>query len=481
MKGVWTIYNFLIVAFIMLGGSQLNGQVASTLFPLGEVPQVHFINPAVQPECKLFIGIPGLSTLAIAYSNSSFSYNDLVTDNTLTPDRLYERLHHVNSISADLSIYPLAVGYKWRDTYFSLAVSEHVGLRLNFPRDLAGLALYGNAQYIGDVARIRNTRLQTAWYREYSLGVSTKFDSYTHLGVRAKLLFGKAAIETGRSRLTLRTDNQTFGLDLSGNLSLKGSLPVIINLGPSGEVRSIELQTIEVLPLVFNAANPGLAFDLGFVHEYSSDITLSGTVSNLGFFLWSRDSYSADGLVDISFNGITSGSNFSSASDLMSIADSLMNGISYTVTEGSHFSFMPVQLYLGGEYKWKERVSFGLVSANTLANRNIYPSISASVIARPLKGLSTTLSWSWMNNSLRNIGAGVAYTGKGLQVYAVTDNLLGYIDPLNTRSVNLRFGMNLLLGCPKKQRWGTTMPSREMLPCPENQLTRRKMISRRGR
>jgi hypothetical protein len=52
-----------------------------------------------------------------------------------------------------------------------------------------------------------------------------------------------------------------------------------------------------------------------------------------------------------------------------------------------------------------------------------------------------------MYRSFKIFGLGLSF-GKGpLQFYAITDNVCGFFWPLSTRNINLRFGLNVNLGC----------------------------------
>jgi hypothetical protein len=88
--------------------------------------------------------------------------------------------------------------------------------------------------------------------------------------------------------------------------------------------------------------------------------------------------------------------------------------------------------------------------------------------------IEASLSWSYLNNSPLNLGAGLAYTGRGFQFYAVSDNYLGFFRPFDTRTINLRFGMNLMLACPKKNGRIKNESGRSMVPCPPGQMKRKK-------
>ena len=55
------------------------------------------------------------------------------------------------------------------------------------------------------------------------------------------------------------------------------------------------------------------------------------------------------------------------------------------------------------------------------------------------------------NKSYTNLGLGVALKGGPVQLYIVTDNVLGMIFPQNTKSIQFHFGINLLFGKKKSE------------------------------
>jgi hypothetical protein len=67
--------------------------------------------------------------------------------------------------------------------------------------------------------------------------------------------------------------------------------------------------------------------------------------------------------------------------------------------------------------------------------------------------LTLHASYSYDDHSFRNVGAGLSLQTNRWQLYAAADNLLA-VRPLNTRSVNLRVGINLFFGCatPAEER-----------------------------
>jgi hypothetical protein len=66
-----------------------------------------------------------------------------------------------------------------------------------------------------------------------------------------------------------------------------------------------------------------------------------------------------------------------------------------------------------------------------------------------------------MYRSFYIVGLGISTSRGPLQFYMVSDNVCGFIWPLSARNINLRFGLNINLGCsiksPKKS--GRNIPS----------------------
>ena len=69
----------LIARAILSLGSVVEAQDGNnTSYFLSNLPQQFRLNPAYQPEYKVFIGLPGLSGVSVNYLNSSFTVEDLL-------------------------------------------------------------------------------------------------------------------------------------------------------------------------------------------------------------------------------------------------------------------------------------------------------------------------------------------------------------------------------------------------------------------
>jgi len=91
-------------------------------------------------------------------------------------------------------------------------------------------------------------------------------------------------------------------------------------------------------------------------------------------------------------------------------------------------------------------------SANFLLYNRFFPvkiqtAATISLTTRHSENLETSVSWSYMNRSLANLGFGLGYGKSPVQLYMVSDNILGFILPMSAKNINLRFGLNLIFGC----------------------------------
>jgi len=483
------------VLFVLLF-TNLSGQQENTLFLMHSVPQSNYLNPAIKPGCKVYIGFPLLNTIDINYSNTSFSVNDLTRDNRIQLDEVYNGLPRTNIISAGLMLKPFSFGFNYRNNYFSFSVSEHLSTYVSFKKDLVGLTLHGNQQFIGKVADL-SPRLDATYYREYSVGWAFDVDIYNAVGVKGKLLFGKANLGTGTSRILFGTAESTNNLSFEGKFSLNVAVPQLnfeadsVMTGPElvSEINSQTnaLNNINLISLLMNPQNRGLAFDFGYINTYVPDFTFSLSLLDFGAILWRGDVNNIRTEANINFDGINLDpsilldDNTSTDDITQNIVDSLLSDVHFAIANDSYLTFLPTKVFLGAQYHWKKNIDLGLVVRNHIYSRTIKSSATASVNFTLLNNINSSLSWTYVNRSIKNFGVGLAYIGKGFQFYAVTDNVYGFIRPVDTRYLNIRFGMNLMFGCSSSRLNEEELSGHSMVPCPTFPPSRMKKSKKKSK
>lgn len=434
----------------------VKGQQNNTFFLMHNVPQSNLLNPAVQIKCKWFIGIPVLSSTQLNYSNSTFSFNELFTQSSgsasLDIDAFYNNIKKTNLLSSELHSDLISVGYRKNDYYFTFNIAEKINLALTYPGLLMDLAWKGNSQFLGETATFNNLSTQSVYYREYAIGISKVWDANNIFGLRAKLLFGKSNLYSGKSEMSLYTDPNTFDLHLKGDVTTSASFPMTITLNSDGNINGIEMQEVSLFSFLMNGQNKGFAIDLGVIHRYTENITLSASMLDLGFIRWQSDVNNVNISGSFDYTGTGMGSDFNNVDYMVNLGDSVLNHFNPEITQNKYYSWLPLQLYLGGMYQYAPNLGIGVINRNVIYRNKFHSSLTLSANTAFWDKLSASLSWSYLNNTYKNIGAGLAWYSRGFQFHMISDNLLGIIKPLDARTLNLRFGFSVLLGCPKDKK-----------------------------
>ena len=428
------------------------GQQSNTLYLLHQVPQSSLLNPAVQLQCKWYVGIPVLASVHTSYSNTAFTWNDLAGSSQWNLYGIEEQMHRADLFSAEASVHILSLGYRHQGYYFTFSISDRAHVHPTFPGDLATALLHGNAAFAGERASFNALRPNGYYHRNYAVGLSRVFSPRWTGGVRARLLFGKASLYTGRSRSGLTTDENSFRLLLEGDYILNSSFPLIFTEDAEGNISDVTPGEIEVSRMLMNRRNPGFAIDLGAIYRYDEKITLSASLLDLGLVRWRTDLTNISARGSFSYDGVRPGSRLISAAYVAEMRDSVISAFDVTRTGTPYSSFLPVQLFLGGSYRVSDMLMVGVVNRNVFFRSKVHSSATFLATADLFERFTAGLSWSLLNNSVKNIGAVLAFHGRGFQFHLVSDNLTGFFDPFNTRSLSLRAGFNLMLGCPREKK-----------------------------
>lgn len=445
----------IVVIWIFTFISSTNGQQNNTFYLMHDVPQTNLLNPAVQLKCKWFVTVPVLGSTHFNYSNSTFSFNELFRTNSgsasLDIGSFYDNIKKTNLLSTELNLDLLTIGYRRNDYYFTFNIVEKANIAITYPGSLLKLVWKGNTQFLGETEEFNNLRTHSVYYREYSLGVSKVWDVYNIFGLRAKLLFGKANVYSGKSEMSLYTDPNTFDLQVKGDININSSFPITVNQDANGNISGISMGEIDYLNFLMNSKNKGFALDFGWIHRYNEKIILSASVLDLGFIRWKSDVNNIQLTGSFDYSGVGMGTDINSVDYIMQLRDSLFNSYDQTVTQDKYYSWLPSQIYLGGMYQYRPKLGIGVVNRNVIYRNKLHSSLTLSANTTLWNKLSGSLSWSYLNNTYKNVGLALAWHSRGLQFHMVSDNLLGIIKPLDTRNLNLRFGFGIMFGCPKNK------------------------------
>lgn len=462
----------LLMIFSGITGS-VKAQVSQTLYFMDRIPQSSFLNPAFGHHHNFHLGLPMISSFNVNTRTNFVNFNDLFFKHPqqdslisfLHPDAdindFTSKLRDRNKLASDFYANLLSFGVRADRSFFSFSISERASMRGMLPKDLILLGLHGNSQFAGKSADFSSIGIDLNYFREYAAGYSYQVDDKLNVGVRAKLLFGKANISFSDSDITLYTDPESYNMRLRSNFTVNMSMPVTIVRNEDGEIEEFEPHfgngAYSPANFIFNSKNAGFAMDLGATYRLMEEVTLFASVTDLGFIGWKEDVYNITMDEDFEFEGIDLSAAFDQADDSKpadNFLDSLQGRFNLDDTRNSYNRGLPARVYLGGSYKLNQMLSFGLLSRSEIYSGGFEQAVTLSANSNIGRWLSASMSYSVMNNSYNNLGLGLALRGGGFQLYVVSDNLSTAFMPHRTKNAHVWFGLNLVFGHRKDRQIG---------------------------
>lgn len=465
--------SILLLIGILFLFPNLKAQQANTMYFMQGVPQRYQINPAFHSECDFFLGLPGLAPLQVQAKNSAFGLSDVLEYNSQI-DSLISFLHPKavknsqesflallkdrNSFESDVSIGIASFGFKSKeyDTWFSFDISQRLQARGGYPRDLARLPLLGPDSAMS--FDLNGLGIDLSSFTEFSMGISQKIGERLTVGIRGKLLFGQANLQTTRFDLKVETSKEIW--PVHSDLIINASLPFAefaynpdgtIDLDNSDMKDDQELED-DLARLILNRGNFGLGLDIGAELKATEWLQLSASLVDIGYIKWKDNAINISNKADYDFIGIEV--NLDDDDFLDTFLDSLdQTYINADAKEQSYHIWLPAKLYLGAAFSVHPKINFGILSKTLFYPQNIREQVTVSANFHPFKVLNASISYSMMNSKYNNIGFGLSLTPGPFNFYLITDTgpSVG-LWPYEARDINLRIGMNLVFGCMKKQK-----------------------------
>ncbi len=461
----------LVLFIIVSSGGYILGQQSNMLYFMDGVPQSYLVNPATQPGCDLFIGIPVVSPVQVFVESSSFSVSDVMWQdgdstrlffNTVEFQQDFlKNFRKSNFITTDVSTSIISFGFKSGELYMTYDLTERFLFRFSYPGDLFKFVFEGNER--GDEFDMSNIGVEAVGFLEFATGVSHKINDQITLGYRGKILFGHANISTRKMDLKLITD---LDWTVRSKFDLNATLPAIdIPTDSAGEFQLGDIEVREDLTSsdYFRMAlgNKGLAVDLGIHYRPIDNLTLSASLLDVGFIRWRNFNYSITQDVEYIYEGMELDVANIDSSVFENFTDSLKNTFVFNNIQQPYTSFLGAKLYVGGKYQIIEEISVGLLSRTEIFKGRIREQLTLSANFYPFKEIAASINYSIMNNTFNNFGFGISFKPGPFNLYFISDNIpltfaveqsSGVPIPHKSRTLNFRFGFNLVFGCDKEKQ-----------------------------
>jgi hypothetical protein len=473
---------------LLLFCTNANSQQSNVMYFIKGVPQTNTLNPAFQPDYGFYFGIPGISPVAAEIDNNPLRFHDLVFYSPPPIDSVITFLHPAadkrkflalfgnhNFINTDVSTSLFSLGFRINTLFFSFGISQKAYVRLNYPKDLFTLPMYGLLDNSLNPTNLNlsGIAVNAAAYTEFSVGISKSIGDMISVGVRGKILLGEANLFMKTTDIGLNTSLSQW--QFHSNVDLNASVPFMQipkdTLGKysldSVRMKS-KLSKSDYLDAFVRKPNMGLAIDLGVVIKPMDWLTISASVVDLGYIRWSHNSYNLKQDTGFNFTGInmTGIIRGDTAKIEKMLSDSLFNAFKkVNIQSGGYTSYLPTKIYIGATFNiWSDRISFGLLSITELYLNKVRQSFSLSANLQPIRMFSTSFTYSLLNNTYHDFGFGLALKFGAINTYFIFDYIPTTYDklkkgnnipfdipvPVYSRAFSLKIGMNIVFGGNRK-------------------------------
>lgn len=444
-------------------------QESTTTYFMKGMPQSNYLNPALHNDSsKLVIGIPGMS--GVYYDlGGGFAVDDLMHKGTgaladslvLDLDKFQGALSSTNTVQQHFSLPILYVGFRNKNSFFSFGITEKALAMVSFDKSIVDFLIEGNADNMGKTQDLGNLNMDAFQYREYALGYSYQMlKKKLTIGIKAKMLFGKFAMQTEQMHLDVETAADGSYLNLNSAMKINLSAPVNVEYDSENYFNGFNSDDTSTKDYLMEGDNKGLAFDLGAVYKLSPKITFSGSVIDMGKISFTNKTVNLDHVSTYKWEGVDfSNSIDHGSSDYVNPSDLLDNEFNKlkdsfrpAKSEFSSEAFdvtIPTKIYLGGTYDLNKQFNFGILDRIFMYDGSSQNTLTLSANAMFLNFLSLTGSYSFIGNTSNNLGLGLAIRAGFLQIYAVSDNVIAVLDPSKVEFANARVGVSFLFGRKK--------------------------------
>ena len=443
MNNFLRIYGVLVLLLVKtaISFSQSDFTLAQKTFS----PHGLRVNPAAIPMVDLYIGLPIISNNSASFGNNSFTYRDFVKQKPNTDsiyfdfDGLISNMNERPSIQLMAQTDLLSFGWLEGKYYISANITEKFALRSRFRKELFELGVYGNGPTIGQTTNLGDLRLNMMHYREYGIGVSRAIGCKLNVGVSAKLLYGMENVDVDKSDITFRTDDVTF--------DLTGSSDILIN---TSGLDGFTQDSLSRFSYLFERGNRGWAVDLGATYQHNDHWNFGLSLLDIGRLKWNYKPINYYNQIDeFTFKGIPINQFFVNSTDSLqdsfqNLLDSLSEIFSIKERNERYATSLPSRFYLTSRYTYNKDNDVSFLFMGSFFRGRFQPAASIGYTKRFNGILEFNANWSYINNTLANLGTGFTFNLGLTQFHVSTDNIIGAFGQYNTRNIQFRAGITLV-------------------------------------
>ena len=442
--------------FFLLVSLSVFAQNKQLLYNFSEIPQSQLLNPATELPYRLHVGIPALSGIYASYGATNFALEDLfLADNIpfqTKMNSLIARTTNTDFISVNQQIELLNIGFaKDDETYFSMGWYEEFDFISYMPKDLLDLIYYGNHPNINRIFKASDLSFKMELLGVLHFGITKRLNDRFTIGGRFKLYSSVLNVNS--------THNEGEFTTVAGNNNIYQHL--ITNADISIKTAGFATDKAPNVGSFLLGGSKGLGLDFGFTWRPEKQLTITGSMQDLGVIFNKKDTKQYNVRGAYSFEGFNLLYPGTSPNDYwQEMNDEIDQRIIDEESDAGYTTWRSTKLYSSIGYsfgKEKSKVCNCRVSGGDYTSE---VGIQTYTIFRPkrpqyaltayfkhtfAKFLTAKVAYTYDEYTPTNLGLGLAMKIGGVNLYATMDNMLGLQDLTKSKAVNVMFGINIAL------------------------------------
>ena len=294
---------YRLVILILLLSTQIGfTQNKELLYNFTALPQSLLLNPGADVPFKKHLGVPLLSGVYAHVGVRGFDANDIFADDGVgINNRIANKLPDLTNrdyVTLTQQLELITIGFRTKNEkyYISGGIYQELDFISYFPKDIATLAYFGNEDPVGKEFDIAGLKSSAELLYVFHLGVNKRVNDNTTIGIRGKLYSEIASYRSVNNSGVFRTEEVPNGNNFyrhtleNANLSIQTSgYQSIQNQVENEDKDVLELARKQVIRGALLSNNIGLGIDFGFTHKIEDDLTITGSISDLGFIVHNKD------------------------------------------------------------------------------------------------------------------------------------------------------------------------------------------------
>lgn len=365
----------LLAAALFCFQAGLSAQDLETGYFLGGNPYAFRLNPAFQSERNIVtIGLGqtgmglwsnlGFSTLLYPDSSDGHLYSFM--NDRVNAGEFLRKIKKNNTFDTDARLNLVTVGFWSGDQFYTVDLNIRSLNSAEIPYDL--FSFWKEGAESRNQFDFSNLGFRSQTFAEAAVGWSKHWDDALSFGFRVKALLGGMELNALAKNMKLAMSGERW--EVQAQTFLYGSSPALgYKLDKNGNP---DPTTVYLKDDAWSVAGFGGAVDLGVSWTPLPELTLSASLLDLGGLRWNRELQfispeSSYVWAPSESEDIASGdweAEFNKALDALSGAFRFQDASG----SGGAFAMLPVQLYLGAEYRmpFYERLSVGALYAGRM-------------------------------------------------------------------------------------------------------------------